>query len=105
MLGFRNHLKRLSKFWPLALIMLIAPSWGVAADWALSYTADGQPDIEGLWSNATQTRLERAAELGEKQSYTAAEASALEARVEAGMQRSMAPSDAGRPPVLTIHFG
>jgi hypothetical protein len=98
MLVYKNHLKRLSKFWSMALITLVAPSWGVAADWTLSYTADGQPDIEGLWSNATQTRLERAVDLGEKQSYTAAEASALEARAEAGMQRSMAPSDAGRAP-------
>ncbi len=97
--GFRNCLtKPLSKLWPLALMALAAPGWGVAADWTLSYTADGQPDIEGIWSNATQTRLERAADLGDKRSFTNAEAAVLEARVKVGMERSMAPSDANRAP-------
>lgn len=97
--GFRSRLtKPLSKLWPLALMALAAPGWSVAADWTLSYTADGQPDIEGIWSNATQTRLERAADLGDKRSYTNAEAAALEARVKVGMERSMAPSDANRSP-------
>lgn len=96
---FRNRLaKSLITFRSLALIAVLAPSLSVAADWTLSYTADGQPDIEGTWSNATQTRLERRADLGEKRSYTTAEAAELEARVKAGMERSMAPSDAGRAP-------
>lgn len=99
MRAFRSRLTNLlSVFWVFALIVGVIPSFSVAADWTLSYTADGQPDIEGTWSNATQTRLERAPDLGDKRSYTAAEAEALEARVNAGMQRSMAPSDADRAP-------
>src|SRR5262245_36893950 len=37
-------------------------------------TADGQPDIQGIWTNATVTPLERPAELGNKQLRTEQEA-------------------------------
>jgi hypothetical protein len=78
--------------------LLLAPSTTIGAEWALQMTADGQPDIQGIWSNATQTRLERPVELGEKRAYSAAEAQAIERRAEAGIARSLAPSDANRAP-------
>jgi len=37
-------------------------------------TADGQPDLQGIWTNATVTPLERPAELGDKQFLTEKEA-------------------------------
>lgn len=94
----KRSLIELVRYRRLAAVALLFPSWCFAADWSLSYTVDGQPDIQGIWSNATQTRLERAEELGDKRAYTAAEAAALETRVKAGMERSMAPSDANRAP-------
>ena len=41
-------------------------------------TADGQPDLQGIWSNATITPLERPADLAGKQTFTAEEAAAYE---------------------------
>ena len=39
-------------------------------------TADGQPDLQGIWTNATLTPLQRPGELGEKQFFTLQEAAA-----------------------------
>ena len=44
-------------------------------------TADGQPDLQGLWSNATITPLERPADLAGKAVLTPAEAAAYEKQV------------------------
>lgn len=48
--------------------------------WTPPKTADGQPDIEGIWTNATLTPLERPQELGDKKFFTEAEAAAFEKR-------------------------
>jgi hypothetical protein len=44
-------------------------------------TANGKPDLQGIWSNATITPLERPADLGGKQTFTADEAAAYEKQV------------------------
>jgi hypothetical protein len=49
-----------------------------AKSWTLEHTPDGQPDLQGVWSNATLTPLERPRELGDKQYFTEAEAAAFE---------------------------
>jgi hypothetical protein len=41
-------------------------------------TAAGQPDLEGYWTNGTYIPLERPKQLGNKEFYTAAEASAFQ---------------------------
>ena len=41
-------------------------------------TVDGQPDLQGTWSFATLTSLERPAELADKEAFTQAEATAYE---------------------------
>jgi hypothetical protein len=41
-------------------------------------TADGQPDIQGVWNNATLTPLERPAAMASKAFLTPAEAAAFE---------------------------
>ena len=46
--------------------------------WTPPRTADGQPDLQGVWTNATITPLERPAELAGKQFFTPAEAAAYE---------------------------
>src|SRR5579871_3239702 len=45
---------------------------------ALPRTPDGRPDMQGYWTNATFTPLERPKELGTKEFYTEAEAEAVE---------------------------
>ena len=42
--------------------------------WKAPRTADGQPDIQGVWSTATTTPLERPAEFAGKPTLTPAEA-------------------------------
>ena len=46
--------------------------------WTPARTPDGQPDLQGVWTNPTITPFERPAELAGKATLTAAEAAALE---------------------------
>ena len=55
---------------------------GIAANAQnLPRTAGSPPDLEGIWSNATITPLERPADLAGKQTFTAEEAAAYEKQV------------------------
>lgn len=54
---------------------------GIAAgqtSWKPARTPDGQPDLQGIWTNATVTPLQRPVELGNKQFFTEDEAAAFE---------------------------
>src|SRR5437016_2605704 len=47
------------------------PATGKKAEtWMPSRTPDGQPDLQGTWTNASNTPLERPEELGAKEFYT-----------------------------------
>jgi hypothetical protein len=58
--------------------------------WTAPRTPDGQPDLEGYWTNATTTPLERPAFLAGKQVLTAEEAAEFQKRV-------LTPSGEGPP--------
>jgi hypothetical protein len=68
-----------------ALLLLCAPvaaqpDGGVTAPgptWTSPRTTDGQPDLQGHWTNDTFTPLERPVELGEQALYTPDEAAAF----------------------------
>ncbi|HET7609447.1 MAG TPA: hypothetical protein VFL84_12275, partial [Gammaproteobacteria bacterium] len=45
--------------------------------WVTPRTADGQPDLQGHWTNDTYTPLERPVELGDKALFTPEEAAAF----------------------------
>jgi hypothetical protein len=55
-----------------------------AKAWTMPHTPDGKPDLQGIWSNATLTPLERPKNLGAKEFYTDQEFADLAKRVRAG---------------------
>src|SRR5689334_20361316 len=60
-----------------------ASAQGLAAKraWTPPRTADGQPDLEGVWTNATITPLERPADLAGKEFFAPSELAAYEKRI------------------------
>ena len=67
-------------------------------DWVMPRTPDGKPDLQGLWSNATQTPLERARDLGSQQALTPEQAAELEHSWRMRIENANQPSDPDRPP-------
>jgi hypothetical protein len=65
----------------IASLVIGASAQNVASAQNLPRTVDGQPDLQGIWSNATITPLERPADLAGKQTLTAEEAAAYEKKV------------------------
>src|SRR5438128_11400237 len=45
--------------------------------WVVPRTPDGKPDLQGIWTNATVTPLERPRELGAREVYTDEEMEAV----------------------------
>jgi hypothetical protein len=58
-------------------------------------TADGQPDLQGVWNNATLTPLERPAELGSKAFFTPQEAALYEKQTAERSNRDIRHSGDG----------
>jgi hypothetical protein len=66
----------------LAVVLLApTPVAGQAKKWTAPRTADGQPDLQGIWTNATITPLERPKELAGKEFFTEQEAAEYEKRI------------------------
>jgi hypothetical protein len=82
----------------LPVLYQVSPTSKAAAaeNWTPPHTLDGQPDLQGYWTNATITPLERPAELGAKQFLTPEEAATLEKQVnQTRVDRAPAPGDTG----------
>jgi hypothetical protein len=75
-----------------------APAFSQTSDQLLPRTPDGKPDLQGLWSNATQTPLERPVALGEQAALTPEQASQLEHNARMRIEIANQPSDPDRPP-------
>jgi hypothetical protein len=79
-----------------------APAKPSATSWASARTADGQPDLQGTWTNATLTPLQRPPELAGKEIFTAEEEAAFEQKrlqqndVESGDDGQRGPADLAR---------
>jgi hypothetical protein len=82
---------------PLLLLTLsCAPAFG--QEWQIPRTADGKPDLQGIWSNASQTPLQRPAEFGVRGSLNEQEAAELEDSWRNRIESANAPSDPDRAP-------
>ena len=64
------------------LLLLVVPliAAGQNKPWTPPRTPDGQPDLQGIWTNPTITPMERPAEFAGKEFLTEKEVAALEAR-------------------------
>jgi hypothetical protein len=76
-------------------VSAVAPLGG-QTKWTPAHTPDGQPDLQGVWSFATITPLERPAELAGKQFFTEKEAVEYEKEVlkRTNRDRRDGPADA-----------
>jgi hypothetical protein len=77
----------------LTTLMALAVSNAMAADYKAPRLGDGSPDLQGVWTNATQTPLERSAELGTRRALTRAEAEAIEKKARGAVAADALPSD------------
>jgi len=76
----------------IVVILALAGSAPSAVGQTGKLTADGQPDIQGVWSNASITPLERPKELEGKQSFTPEEFKQYEERVFVRTTRDRPPA-------------
>lgn len=80
---------------PLPLVSQTAKKPAAKA-WVQPRTPDGQPDLQGVWTNPTITPFERPAELAAKAVLTKEEAAQLEKKTaEANEDRPPTPGDVG----------
>ncbi|MGH8188226.1 MAG: hypothetical protein ACREUC_16840, partial [Steroidobacteraceae bacterium] len=75
----------------VAATLVTASAW--AGGYKVPRLADGTPDFQGFWSNATATPMERSPELGDRRSFTQAEAEAISKAALAAVAADAAPSD------------
>src|SRR2546426_12149404 len=76
----------------LAGTSLAAQSTAVRKGWTPPRTPDGQPDLQGIWTNATITPFERPASLRDKAFLTEAEVEALERQAASGRDEDRPPA-------------
>ena len=79
------------RFTYLLLFLAITPAQaqnGVKAQtWRAPRTPDGQPDLQGIWTNTTLTPFERPGDLSDKEFFTVDEAAAYSKRIQLQQNR------------------
>src|SRR4051812_5003604 len=71
----------------------VAQAQPKAAAFHAPRTALGQPDLQGVWTNATITPLSRPTKYGTRNVLSPQEAAAAEAATQAQIKRADAPTD------------
>ncbi len=74
-------MRRLSTSALMAMLLWPAALAQAQTGWTVPRTPDGQPDLQGIWTNATITPLERPPALADKAFLTDAEAAAIEKQI------------------------
>jgi hypothetical protein len=80
----------------LAIAPASADEPRAASKWRVLRTADGYPDLQGMWTSATITPLERPEEFGDRRALTAEEAARLENAEASMVQTAAQPTDLGK---------
>jgi hypothetical protein len=78
------------------LLLMSTNSFAADGNWVVPLTEHGYPDLQGLWTNPSQTPLQRPVALGNKSTYTAAEAGQLEQNARALDSARVLPLDPDR---------
>ena len=90
----------------LPALLLATASYGQDSGYLPPRTEFGTPDLQGTWSIATQTNLERAARFNGKLVITEEEAAQIEALVAERTEASYQPSDPDREaPTAGVNVG
>jgi hypothetical protein len=76
-----------------AAVALLTCAFAQAQTYKAPRTGYGHPDLQGFWTNATLTPVERPANLGDKLVLSEAEATAMEKQMASRMEAASAPSD------------
>jgi hypothetical protein len=77
----------------LGVMSVLCAANTVAREYQVPRLPDGTPDLQGIWTNATATPVERAPELGERRAFTQQEADAIREAALAAVAADAAPSD------------
>jgi hypothetical protein len=96
---------RFAKFYSGVVIMfgsVLLSSSGMTqqAVWTVPKTADGVPDLQGMWTNNTITPLERPPRFADKAFLSEAEQAELEREIADYAAEQDLPSDPNRPPPI-----
>lgn len=79
---------------PLSIVIVLAlPALAFADAYRIPRTADGHPDLQGTWTNATLTPVERPKTLGDRLVLSETEAAQMEQRMRDFAAASDRPSD------------
>jgi hypothetical protein len=77
-------------------VFFCAAAFAQQPQWRAPRTADGQPDLQGMWTSATITPLERPDEFGARRALTKEEAARLEGAEASLVSNSAKPTDLGK---------
>ena len=73
--------------------LLCVSAFAQQPQWRAPRTADGHPDLQGMWNSATITPLERPSEYGDRRALTVEEAARLEGAEASLVSNSAKPTD------------
>lgn len=82
----------------MALLAASALNTALASDYVPPRTEHGYPDLQGIWTNASQTPLERPRDLGEQRAFDSEQARQVEQGWLDYIAARQADSDPDRPP-------